>query len=256
MPKNVCSNCNIANKKINVGFGIEKVTEEISAKFNNVNIISLSSDSINDKKFVDVLKDIESAKIKIIVGTQIISKGFNFLNLNSIFILDFDLWFYNTDIRINEKIFQLTQQVSGRTSRKSETGEVYIQTYDTNNYLLKYIVANDRNKFYEDELLKRKKIQLPPYCKLIAIILSCTDKSDLEIASNTIKKKLLTFNNLKVLGPIPAPIEYINNKHRFRMLIKTNQPFYMQNILKSINLKKISKNKVYIKIDIDPLSFF
>ena len=256
IPNNVCSNCNIADKKISLGFGIEKVTEEISKKFDNVSIISLSSDSINDKKFVDVLKDIENSKIKIIVGTQIISKGFNFLNLNSIFILDFDLWFYNTDIRTNEKIFQLTQQVSGRTSRNSETGEVFIQTYDTNNYLLKYIVANNRNKFYEDELLKRKKILLPPYCKLIAIILSGIDKAYIKIASNKIKKVLLTFNDLKVLGPIPAPIEYINNKYRYRMLIKTNQSFYIQNILKSIDLKNISKNKIKIKIDIDPLSFF
>ena len=255
-PNNICSNCNATDKKISLGYGIEKVTEEINKKFNNVNTISLSSDSINDKKFVDVLKDIENAKIKIIIGTQIISKGFNFLNLSSIFILDFDLWFYNTDIRTNEKIFQLTHQVSGRTSRKSETGEVFIQTYDTNNYLLKYIIANNRNQFYEDELSNREKILLPPYCKLIAIILSGADKGFLEIASNVIKKKLQTFNDLKILGPVPAPIEYINNKHRFRMLIKTNQPFHLQNILKSIDLKKISKNKIKIKIDIDPLSFF
>ena len=199
-PKNVCSNCNTPDKKISLGFGIEKVTEEISQKFDNKNIVSLSSDSVNDKNFLDVLKDIENAKTKIIVGTQIISKGFNFLNLNSIFILDFDLWFYNTDIRTNEKIFQLTQQVSGRTSRRSETGEVFIQTYDTNNYLLKYIKANNRNNFYEDELLKRKKILLPPYCKLIAIILSSSDKAYLEISSNNIKKKLLDFKDLKTLG--------------------------------------------------------
>ena len=78
----------------------------------------------------------------------------------------------------------------------------------------------------------------------------------MDLASNRIKKKLLIFNDLKVLGPIPAPIEYINNKYRFRLLIKTNQAFYMQNILKSIDLKKISRNKLKIKIDIDPLSFF
>ena len=78
-----------------------------------------------------------------------------------------------------------------------------------------------RDRFYEEELLKRKKILLPPYCKLIAIILSGTDKSYLEIASYTIKKKLLVFKDLNVLGPIPAPIEYINNKYRFRLLIKS-----------------------------------
>ena len=156
-PKSLCINCGESDKKIRLGYGIEKVTEEIKKAFNNINIISLSSDSIDYSTFQNVLEDIENANTKIIIGTQIISKGFNFLNLSSIFILDFDLWFYNTDIRTNEKIFQLIHQVSGRTSRKSETGEVFIQTYDTNNSLLKYIVSGNRDKFYESELFLRKR---------------------------------------------------------------------------------------------------
>ena len=216
----------------------------------------MSSDNINEKKFSKVLEDIENAKIKIIIGTQIISKGFNFLNLSSIFILDFDLWFYNTDIRTNEKIFQLTQQVSGRTSRKSETGEVYIQTYDKENYLLNYIISNNRNKFYENELILRKKALLPPYCKLAAIIFISKDVKLLKEVSLQTKKNLLMFKELIVLGPIPAPIEYINKEYRYRLLIKTNHSFFVQKVLKSFNFNKMLRNRAKIKIDIDPLSFF
>ena len=255
-PEILCSNCNKPNKKIRLGFGIEKVTDIIKKEFDDVGIVSLSSDNINNNNFQAVLEDIELANKKIIIGTQIISKGFNFLHLNSIFILDFDLWFHNTDIRTNEKIFQLTQQVSGRTSRKSETGEVYIQTYNTNDFLLKYIISNDRDKFYDNELSLRKKTSLPPYSKLIAIILIGKNINLLKKASYKLKDSLSAFDDLAVLGPIPAPLEYINNKYRYRILIKTNRAFHVQKILKNINLPNISKNTVKIKIDIDPLSFF
>ena len=255
-PKSLCINCGQSDKKIRLGYGIEKVTEEIKRALNNINIISLSSDSIDYNTFQNILEDIENANTKIIIGTQIISKGFNFLNLSSIFILDFDLWFYNTDIRTNEKIFQLIHQVSGRTSRKSETGEVFIQTYDTNNSLLKYIVSGNRDKFYESELSLRQKTLLPPYCKLIAIILIGKDKNFLKTVSYTLKDRLSNFNNFTLLGPIPAPIEYIKNEYRYRMLIKTNHAFHVQKVFKIINLSKILKNKAKIKIDIDPLSFF
>lgn len=256
VPKALCGNCGKTDKKIRLGYGIEKVTEEVRKEFNNVNTVSLASDSINHANFQSVLEDIEKAKIKIIIGTQIISKGFNFLNLDSIFILDFDLWFYNTDIRTNEKVFQLTQQVSGRTSRKSDTGEVYIQTYDTKNFLLNYIISNNRDKFYENELLLRKKTSLPPYSKLVAIILIGKDREFLKIVSYKLKDSFSTSNDLILLGPIPAPIEYIKNQYRYRMLIKTNRAFHVQKVIKNINLSKILKSKVKIKIDVDPLSFF
>ena len=202
------------------------------------------------------MHDIEKGKIKIIIGTQIISKGFNFLKLDSVFILDFDLWFYNTDIRTNEKIFQLTQQVSGRTSRDEETGEVYIQTYDTKNYLLKHIILNNRDAFYERELALRKKIALPPFSKLVAIILNSKNITFLRKISIDIKKMLEPIKGIIVLGPIPAPIEYIKNEYRYRILIKTNQAFLVQKVLRKYNFNTILSNKAKMKIDVDPLSFF
>lgn len=251
-----CNSCKRKNSMISLGYGIEKVTEEIKHFFKNCNLVSLSSDTIGHKDFSDTLKEIEDGKIEIIIGTQIISKGFNFLKLDSVFILDFDMWFYNADIRTNEKIFQLTQQVSGRTSRADETGEVYIQTYDTDSYLLKILKSNNKEDFYKKELTFRKQAKLPPYKKLVAIILLSKELDFLKKVSIKVKDYFEVFNNLEVLGPIPAPIEYIRSEYRYRILIKTNQSFLVQNIIKGYNFKKVLRNKVKVKIDIDPLSFF
>ena len=254
--KKKCISCGKIEKKINLGYGIEKVTEEIKNLFPKTKVVSLSSDNIKNQNFSLILKEIEEGNIKIIIGTQIISKGFNFKHLNSVFILDFDIWFYNTDIRTNEKIFQLTQQVSGRTSRDKKTGEVYIQTYNPNNNLLNLLKSNKRDKFYENELLLRKKISLPPYIKLVAIILSSKDKNLLINQSLNFKKLLNPFSELLILGPIPAPIEFIKGQYRYRILIKTHNPFFAQKILRKYNFEKLFKNRIKIKIDIDPLSFF
>ena len=114
----------------------------------------------------------------------------------------------------------------------------------------------NRDKFYESELFLRKKTLLPPYCKLIAIIVIGKDKNFLKTAIYTLKDRLSNFNDFTLFGPIPAPIEYIKNEYRYRILIKTNHAFRVQKVFKIINLSKILKNKAKIKIDIDPLSFF
>ena len=121
-------------------------------------IIKLSSDYMNKQNFLESLKKIENGEIDIIVGTQIISKGFDFENLRSVFIIDFDSWFNNADIRTNEKVFQLTQQVAGRAGRREEIGKVYIQTYEPRNKILHHIVKNQRDIYYNKELKLRKRI--------------------------------------------------------------------------------------------------
>ena len=120
------------NKKfILLGIGLEKIFEEVNKIFKSSNIINLSSDNVNRENFAKTLKQIEEGKIDIIIGTQIISKGFDFEKLKSVFIIDFDMWFNNADIRTNEKVFQLTQQVSGRAGRREERGRGFYTNLST-----------------------------------------------------------------------------------------------------------------------------
>ena len=190
--KNINSQCEFCKGKgnfIHVGIGIERVLEEAKKIFDTKSLIALSSDTFNSKTFSDTLKKIENNEIKILIATQIISKGFNFLHLNKVFILDFDMWFYNSDIRTSEKIFQLTQQVAGRAGRGNEPGKVYIQTYDIENSLLTKIKNNDRENFYKEELLFRERTLLPPFSKLVAIILQGKNFKDVESSSYKIKNR-------------------------------------------------------------------
>ena len=112
--KEGCENCN-SKKFILVGVGLEKVFEEVKKIFKSAKIMKISSDSLDRENFSKTLYQIEQNKIDIIVGTQIISKGFDFDNLKSVFIIDFDVWFNNADIRTNEKSFSINTAGSGKS---------------------------------------------------------------------------------------------------------------------------------------------
>ena len=250
-----CQQC--GNKKfILLGIGLEKIFEEVNKIFKSSNIINLSSDNVNRENFAKTLKQIEEGKIDIIIGTQIISKGFDFEKLKSVFIIDFDMWFNNADIRTNEKVFQLTQQVSGRAGRREERGEVFIQTYQPKHELLKDIVENKRDLFYEKELKIRSKSLLPPYAKLLLVTVSSANSKLAEEKAKIIKRLFDNVAELKVLGPIPAQVFYVNKKYRFRLLVKATKPLKIQNYL--INKKFSFKEdpKVKIKLDIDPYNLY
>ena len=122
------------------------------------------------ENFAKTLYQIENNKVDIIIGTQIISKGFDFENLRSVFIIDFDAWLNNADIRTNEKVFQLTQQVAGRAGRRERKEEKFL--YKLINQSMHYlydIIKNNRDLFYEKELKIRRNSLLPPFSKLLLI---------------------------------------------------------------------------------------
>ena len=251
-----CKKCDSSKNIIRVGYGIEKVYELIDELFPSYKKIMLSSDNMQDLNFQKILNNIEKNKIKIIIGTQIISKGFDFQHLDNVFILDFDSWFYNSDLRIGEKIFQLTTQIAGRAGRQSKKGNVYIQSYNSNNKVLDNIVHNKRDTFYKYELELRKKTKLPPYTKLVAIILSGANEKIVRDSSIKIKSLLNEVSIIKTFGPIPAPIKYLKNKYRYRLLLKSEKQMYIQHILKKLNLEFYCKKKVNFKVDVDPYNFF
>ena len=247
--KNV--NCDI----IFSGPGVERISEEVKKKFPKFNSVIFSSDTMSKKSSKETLKKIINNDINILVGTQLISKGFHFPNLNCIIVLDIDLSSMGHDLRSSEKNLQLYHQLSGRAGRAGKPATVYFQTYDLNSKTINQIVNQDPFNFLENELEIRKKYNLPPYERFIAIILTASNEKKLFDFSNELKNYLSKKISGKILGPVQAPIYKIKKKYRNRLLIRASKSMTIQN-----NLSKALKNfkiqpEIKLTVDVDPISF-
>ena len=238
------------------GPGVEKIYNELKQIFPEKKIKILSSDFLNKKKETkNLLSDIENNKIDILVGTQLISKGFNFPNLNCIVVVDADFSGMGFDLRSTEKNIQLYNQLSGRAGRFSKDSLVIYQTFNPLDETLKNILENDSAQFLEDEINLRKEKNLPPFTRLIALIISSKNEKDGILEAKKIKKNLSILKYAEVMGPVSSPIFKIKNNYRTRLLLRSRNNLFIQKdiakILKKINLSK----KIKLTVDVDPLNF-
>ena len=238
------------------GPGIEKIYAELKQIFPEKKIKILSSDFLNKKKETkNLLSDIENNKIDILVGTQLISKGFNFPNLNCIVVVDADFSGMGFDLRSTEKNIQLYNQLSGRAGRFSKDSLVIYQTFNPSDETLKNILENDSAQFLEDEINLRKEKNLPPFTRLIALIISSKNEKDGILEAKKIKKNLSILKYAEIMGPVSSPIFKIKNNYRTRLLLRSRNNLFIQKdiakILKKINLSK----KIKLTVDVDPLNF-
>jgi len=194
-------------------------------------------------------------KIPILVGTQLISKGFHFPSLNCIVVVNSDTNFLGSDIRASEKNFQLLQQLSGRAGREENRAIVFLQTNDSKNKILHSLSSADPEVFYEEELLFRKKAYLPPYSKLVSIIVSGANQFEVEKVSKKLKQLFPSQSKIKLYGPVTAPIFRVRGKFRMRLLIKYDVSLFPQQFVKDwLDLNVINKD-IKLEVDVDPINF-
>jgi primosomal protein N' (replication factor Y) len=238
------------------GPGVEKIYDELKIIFPGKNIKIFSSDYLTKKKnYEKIFYDLENNKIDIIVGTQMISKGFNFPKLNCIVVVDADFSGKGYDLRATEKNIQLYNQLSGRAGRFSSNSLIIYQTVTPLHKTLNDIIINNPEKFLIEELETRRNNNLPPFKKLIAFVVSSYDKDFSFIGAKEIKKKLSEIGNLEILGPVEAPIQKIKKKFRTRLLLRsTSDKFDHRLLAKFLNNLKIS-SKIKLTVDVDPINF-
>ena len=194
-------------------------------------------------------------KIDILIGTQMISKGFNFPKLNCIVVVDADFSGRGFDLRSTEKNIQLYHQLSGRAGRFSSRSLIVYQTLTPHDAILNELIKNKSEELLENELNIRKKNKLPPFVRLIAIIISSKEHKLSLRGAREIKLKLGHIDNLEILGPVDSPLLKIKRNYRTRLLLKfNNQSFMQKRILKVINKLKIS-TKIKLTVDVDPINF-
>ena len=237
------------------GPGVERISEEVKKNFPNKKIEIFSSDTMNKKDSLTKLNKIINNEVDILVGTQLISKGFHFPNLNCIVVVDVDLSTQGHDLRAAEKNLQLYHQLSGRAGRTGKSATVYFQTYNQNTKLINEITNSNPDIFLDRELEIRKKNKLPPYERFIALILTGENEQRLEKEAFNFKNFLDDKITAKVLGPVSAPIFRIKRKFRVRLLIRGPKSFKLQNSISELISQYKFSHGIKLTVDVDPINF-
>ncbi|MHA1559037.1 MAG: replication restart helicase PriA [Alphaproteobacteria bacterium] len=251
-----CPECK-SNSLISLGIGVEKIEEEILKLFPTVRVTVITSDTYSSIEQINkIINSINKREIDIIIGTQVLAKGHHFPFLTLVGVIDADMGFYGTDLRTFEKTYQLLHQVSGRAGREDKKGTVILQTYQPNSTIIQALVNQDRELFYECELKERHKFNMPPYSRLVGIILSSLNETKGYKEVQKLANLVPNDEKITVWGPIKAPIYRLRNRYRWRFLIKSpkNTPIrtFLNKWLKNYKQPYFMK----LMIDIDPQSFY
>ena len=237
------------------GPGVERIYEEVKKNFPLKKILIFSSDTMNKKNSTDILKKIVNNEIQILVGTQLISKGFHFPNLNCIVVVDIDLTSQGHDLRGTEKNLQLYHQLAGRAGRTGKPAIVYFQTYNLNTNMINDITNSNPDIFLEKELELRRSNNLPPFQRFISLIITGSDEKKVEKDSIKFKNFIEKFIDGKVLGPVNAPIFRLKRKFRVRLLVRGKKSLNVQNSLTRIISKFKFLSGIKLTVDVDPINF-
>ena len=237
------------------GPGVERIAEEVKKKFPTKNQLIFSSDTMNKKNSKDLLKQIVDNNIQILVGTQLISKGFHFPHLNCIVVVDIDLNSQGHDLRGTEKNLQLYHQLSGRAGRAGKPATVYFQTYNLNKNMITDITNDNPEIFLEKELELRKLNGLPPFQRFISLIITGLNEKKTEQEANRFKIYIEKILDGKVLGPVNSPIFRIRKKFRVRLLIRSKKTLNIQKKLAFLISNFKFLNGIKLTVDVDPINF-
>lgn len=255
-----CVSCGATDSLVPCGPGVERIAEEVKQVMPTARSIVLASDAAeNSEDFFTSLERIRQGDVDIVIGTQIMAKGHHFPNLTCVGIIDADLGLKGGDLRAGEHTWQLLHQVAGRAGRGEHEGHVYIQTYSPESSFINALVEDDRQHFVSMELRERKQAEMPPFSRLVAVILSCEDEKMLiEFAQYMARHIPPHSDRVQFYGPAPAPLYMLRGRYRARFLIQAHKQEDVQTLMREwLNLtKKKKSSKLRVQIDIDPQSFF
>ena len=258
-----CDACG-SEKVMQIGTGTEKIEEEIKSYFPESRTVRVDSETVKTKKdYEDIYNDFKNHKYDIMLGTQIIAKGFHFPDVTLVGIINSDIILNFPDFRAGEKTFQLLTQSSGRAGRGSKDGKVIIQTFNEENEVIQNTVTGNYEEYYRKEMELRKILNYPPFGRLIIIVVSSEEEEELEKKAKKFYNILMTGLNIGtnpggnefVSEPFKAPIYKINGRYRYQIFIKFNR----ENITKVKNVIRKAMNeykekKIRISVDVDPVS--
>lgn len=255
-----CSHCHQAHIQT-FGSGIERVEQELLKLFPDYRLVRIDNDSTRRKGSLErQLREVESKKARILLGTQMIAKGLNFPNITLVGIINADTSLYLPDFRSAERTFQLLTQVSGRAGRGDIMGRVFIQTYNPDHYAIQCAKQQNYQAFYQLEMAYRKQLAYSPYYYTIRI--SCSHMNEQAALQGALEIKKMLNNDMAhesviLTGPSKSAIARVKNRYYFQILCRYRNREAIDQAMKVIQLKinEWAKKKLYISIDVEPLSF-
>ena len=252
-----CPKCGDVDSLVACGPGVERIAEEITARFPEARLALLSSDLVPSlTEMREIIKSIEAGEADIVIGTQMVAKGHHFPQLATVGVVDGDLGLGTADPRAAERTFQLLQQVTGRAGRVLAAGRGFVQTYMPEHPVMQAIITGDRDAFLENEIRQRQSGMLPPYGRLAALVVSARDKELAELFARDVAHRAPPAERIDVLGPAEAPIAIIRGRYRWRLLVKAPRELDLQGYLRTW-LGSLPKppSDLRLTVDIDPYNF-
>lgn len=257
-PVGSCKSCG-SNRLKMLGFGTEKIEDELSLIFPGKVIRRLDLDTTRSKNaYANIIDEFDNGQIDILVGTQMVTKGLDFDHVNLVGVLDADMLLNRTDFRAFERSFQLITQVAGRAGRRDKRGKVIIQTGDPDHWVIQKIIDHDYVGFYESEIIERKNYFYPPFYKLIELTLKHKDENILNAGATELAQMLRGVFKERVLGPEFPVVKRIHQYYLKTITIKIEREASDQKVKERIseiidNFYSVPRNKsIRTSINVDP----
>ena len=253
---NQCPECHQEESLVACGPGVERIADEVALLFPDARTAVVTSDTIwSPAKAAEFVARMEAGAVDIVIGTQLVTKGYHFPNLTLVGVVDADLGLSGGDLRAAERTFQQIRQVSGRAGRGEKPGRVLIQSHEPEAAVIDALVRGDVEGFYEAETDARREAAMPPFGRLAAIIVSSEKEADARQAAHQIGRAAPDHDQMAVFGPAPAPLAMLRGRHRLRLLVHAARTVPVQDIIRDWLGRLELPRSVRVAVDVDPYSF-
>lgn len=251
-----CPECGAADSLVACGPGVERIAEEVHRTWPAARTAVVTSDTITSPaRAAALVAAVEAGAVDIIIGTQMVTKGYHFPDLTLVGIVDADLGLSGGDLRAGERCWQQIVQASGRAGRGAKPGRVLIQTHQPGAPLMQALKKGDAAGFFAAEIAARRDLGLPPFGRLAALIISSEHPEAARAAADTLGNAAPQADGLLILGPAPAPMAMLRGRHRHRLLIQARRDLPLPTILRDWLARVALPASVRVVVDVDPYSF-
>ena len=252
----LCPECKDEDTLVACGPGVERIADEVAARWPAARTAVVTSDTIwSPAKAAEFVGRMEAGDIDIVVGTQLVTKGYHFPNLTLVGVVDADLGLEGGDLRAAERTFQQIRQVSGRAGRAAKPGRVFIQTHNPKARVMQALITGDSDSFYAAETEARAEAGAPPFGRYAAIIVSSEEQAAAHETARAIARTAPEVEGMAVYGPAPAPLAMLRGRHRFRLLVHAKRALDVQDVIRGWLAGVDWPTKVRVAVDVDPYNF-